>query len=292
MRASKRRLIVTFLTPAVLLYAVFVLWPYLQAVAGSLTRWRGYSPAREFIGLQNFEKVLADPAFWNAVSHNLFLLTLLPVTTLGLSLMLANVLTRRRRFSAGFAFIFFLPQVMASVLIGILWAFMYHPSIGVLNESLSAVGLEGLRRIWLGEPETALPAIAVVAVWALAGFYVVYFRAAMSAIPASYYEAATLDGANEWHLFRHVTIPLITSAIQVALVQLVIVSFGFFELVRVMTNGGPARSTEVLSTFLLRKAFDEGQFGYATAIGVTLLLWTVIAAAISFRLTRREQAEY
>lgn len=292
MKRGQWKVILLFLLPALTLYVVFVALPYLQAIRTSTWQWRGVTPEGTPIGLDNYTKLLADDTFWNALFHNALLLAVLPATIVSLSLGLAALLSRGSRGVGVFAFVFFLPQVVATALIGVLWSFIYHPRIGIVNQGLEAVGLGPLQRVWLGDPSTSLWAIAVVITWAVVGFYTIYFRAAIAGIPIELYEAAALDGASEWRLFRRITVPLLSAAIQTAVVTLVIISFGAFDVVQVMTAGGPNKSSDVLSTFLYRTAFRGSQYGYAAAIGVVLLLLTLVAAGASALIRRREQVEF
>src|SRR5918998_6504805 len=175
---QKYRLIIPFLAPAILLYAVFVLWPYGQAIYISLTQWSGVAANPTFIGLGNYEKLIVDPHFRNALSHNFQLLVVLPIVTLGLSLLFATLFTQGGRGVVGAQFyrvVFFFPQVMSVVIIGVLWQYIYNPIVGLLNGTLNAVGLGGLTRAWLGDASTALWAVAAVVVWQAVGFYIVLF---------------------------------------------------------------------------------------------------------------------
>ena len=291
----KYRLIVPFLAPALLLYVTFVLWPYAQSFYVSLTEWRGVSADKQFVGLQNFVDLGRDPFFWIALQHNLTMLVAVPVVTLSLSLFFAAIFTQGGRGIPGADFyrvVFFFPQVMAVAIIGILWSFIYNPNFGLLNGFLRLVGLAGLTRTWLGEPATALPAVGAVVVWQAVGFYMVLFIAGMQTIPTSFYEAATLDGASRWTMFWRLTLPLMWDHIQVALVYLGIGALDLFTIVQVMTEGGPNRASDVVARYMYASAFQYAQFGYATAIGVSLLFMTLALSLLTLRLTRRERIEF
>ena len=167
----------------------------------SLTKWRGLTPTPTYIGLENFEKLLGDDLFWNALKHNLIYLVSIPAITIAISLYLAFLLTHgKARFRKFYRITFFFPQVMSLVAIGVLWSFIYHPTIGILS---SIAGFLGAAEpiAWLGNPDLALAAIGGVVIWQAVGFYVVLFMAGMDSIPVSYYEAATIDGATRWDLF-------------------------------------------------------------------------------------------
>jgi N-acetylglucosamine transport system permease protein len=292
---QKYRLVVPFLAPGLVLYVLFVLWPYSQSFYVALTDWKGVSPQRNFVGLENFARLVQDPFFWNALKHNAALLVVLPAVTLSLALFFAALFTQGGRGVPGAGFyrvVFFFPQVMAVAIVGVLWSFVYHPSLGVLNGFLQIAGLGGLQRAWLGDEATALWAVAAVIVWQAVGFYMVVFIAGIQSIPTSFYEAATLDGANRWTMFRGITLPLLRDHVQVALVYIGIGALDFFTIVQVMTEGGPNRASDVVAHYMYETAFQYGQFGYATAIGVSLLFMALTLSMLTLSLSRRERVEF
>lgn len=291
MYRNKYRLIIPFLFPSLLLYITFVIYPYLRSMYISLTRWRGLAKAPEFIGLANFVKMVDDDHFWNALGNNAVYLVLLPVVIIALSLFFAFLLTQGVPFGKFHRVTYFFPQVMSVVAVGVLWSFVYHPTIGILNAVLKAVGFTD-PPVWLGNPDAVLVAIAGVTIWQAVGFYVVLFIAGMEAIPSSYFEAAMIDGANRWHIFRHVTVPLIWATIQTGLIFIMIGATSMFAITQTMTEGGPSRSSEVLSTYLYNEAFLNSKFGYGTAIAVSLFFLVLFISIVIQRLTRRETLEY
>lgn len=291
----KYRLIVPFLAPALLLYGVFVFWPYAQSFYVAMTDWRGVSANRNFVGLANFDRLVRDPQFWNALKHNGEMLIFLPVVTLSLALLFAALFTQGGRPVPGAGFyrvVFFFPQVMAVAIVGVLWQFVYHPTLGLLNGALRQIGLGGLQRTWLGDERTALWAVAAVIVWQAVGFYMVLFIAGIQSIPVSLYEAALLDGANRWTMFWRLTLPLLWDNVQVALIYIGIGALDFFTIVQVMTEGGPNRASDVVARYMYATAFQYSQFGYATAIGVSLLFMTLTLSILTFAVTRRERIEF
>lgn len=292
MTKRKYHIIIPFLAPALVLYAIFVMFPYGKAIYISLTKWRGLTPNPEFIGLANFEKLLGDPLFWNALKHNLIYLVFIPAITISISLYLAFLLTHgKARFSRFYRITFFFPQVMSLVAIGVLWSFVYHPTIGILSSIVSALG--GSEAIaWLGNPDLALPAVGAVVIWQAVGFFMVLFIAGMESIPVSYYEAATIDGATRWDLFWRVTLPLLWDTIRTALVFLAISAIDMFAITQTMTEGGPNRSTDVLSTYVYDRAFLKSNFGYATAVAVAMFLLALVLSLMTMRATQRESLEY
>jgi N-acetylglucosamine transport system permease protein len=300
-KQGKYPLIITFLVPPLLLYGVFVLSPYAQAFQISTTEWLGYSPDAEFVGLEQFRRLLHDGYVWNALKNNAILLAIVPVVTIGLGLFFAAMLNMGgRRGRAGVAgvrgtsvyrLVYFFPQVLSVVIIALLWKEVYHPSSGLLNGALSAVGLP--TPAWLGDPRTAFWCVLAVMVWSNVGFYVVLFGAAMQAIPRDIYEAVLLDGASRWTTMRRITIPLLRDTVQVAWIYLAIAALDAFILVQQMTKGGPNFSSDVIGLRMYDTAFGaETKFGYASAMGVVLFFLTLSVAIVALRIGRRERIEY
>lgn len=308
MHHGKARFIVGFLILPVGLYALFVLWPYVQAFYISLTDWQGYSPTKNFVGLTNFVTLVHDPLFWGALKNNAYLLVTLPIVTIGLALFCAAMISFggtgkrvhrgagvRGVFGAGFYLVvYFFPIVMSAAMIGVLWLFIYEPRSGLLNSFLSLVGLGSARQEWLGQTNTALSSVAAIAVWGGVGFFVVLFTAAMTAIPHNLFEAMLLDGADQLQTFWHLTLPLSRDVVQVAVVFMGMGALDTFAVVNIVTvgPGGPDHSTNVIALHLYNSAFINGRFGYAAAIGVALFVITMAFTIATFRLTRREKIEY
>ncbi len=302
MNKHKYRVIIPFLAPAIILYLVFVIYPYGRSMYNSLTSWRGVSALQPFVGLANYERMINDDLFWNALKHNFEYLIFVPIVTITISLFLAFMITQGVRFAKFFRVVFFFPQVISLISIGVLWSYIYHPTIGIVTSIMKFLKLEWFFRlfgfqgipVWIGDPRTVRGAIASVVIWQAVGFYMVLFLAAMEAIPQSFYEAAIIDGANRWHQFRYVTFPLLWDTMQTALVYSGMGAFNMFAITRVMVVSGSstARPADVLSTYLYEQAFEASRFGYATAIGVTLFLLMLTLSVLTMRATRREAVEY
>jgi len=298
---GKRLFIATFLIPPLLLYGVFVVSPYAQAFQIAGTDWSGLSPEYEFIGLDNFRRLLGDGYFWNALRHNGLLLALLPVATILLGLFFASMISVGGRADrvgvhgvrgAGFyRVVYFFPQVLSVAIVGVLWKEMYAPHTGMINGLLRAAGLDGLAVAWLGDPRFSFWCVMAVLIWMNVGFYVVLFSAAMQSIPRDLYEAALLDGANRLTTLVRITVPLVWDTIQVAWVYLAIIAIDGFAVVQIITDGGPSSSSDVVGLRLYKTAFADGQFGYASAIGVAMFFLTLTVAAMFLRVTRRDRVE-
>jgi N-acetylglucosamine transport system permease protein len=307
MRHGKYRFIIGFLAIPVALYGVFVISPFVQDFQISMTDWTGLTPDRHYIGLENYRKIIHNHLFWQSLWHNVLLLLIVPVVTLALGLFFAfmlNVGGRRRgasvtgvRGSGAYKIIFFFPQVLSVTVIAILWQQIYNPDPdeGVLNAVLSNAGLGSLTQSWLGDPHLALGCIMAVMVWANVGFYVVLFSAGMASIPTEIYEASLLDGASRLVTFFRVTLPLLADTVATGWVYMGIIAMDAFAFVQLMSvnYGGPDEKTDVVPLLLYKTAFrDNSQYGLAAAMGVAMLIDTLLFAVLTLRLSRRERIEF
>ncbi|MEY9995025.1 N-acetylglucosamine transport system permease protein [Streptomyces sp. V4I8] len=307
MQHGKYRFIVGFLALPVIVYAVFVISPFVQAFQISLTDWSGLVGTAKFVGFENFEKLWHNEDFWNALWHNVYMLIAVPIVTLGLGLFFAfmlNVGGKRRKNevitgvtgSKFYRFVFFFPQVISITIIAVIWFNIYNPDPqdGMLNSLLGAVGLDGWQNAWLGEKSLALLCIMAVMIWSHVGFYVVLFSAAMASIPRDIYEAALLDGAGRFPTFFRITLPLLWDTVQTGWVYMGIIALDGFALVQIMSvnMGGPDGATDVMPLRLYLTAFRDSQFGYASAMGVAMLIVTMTFAVLTLRFARRERIEF
>ncbi|MER5498567.1 MULTISPECIES: carbohydrate ABC transporter permease [unclassified Streptomyces] len=307
MQHGKYRFIVGFLVAPLALYAVFVIWPFIQSIYYSFTDWTGLSPDFKMVGFDNYTRMFKDDIFWKSLQHSVLLVLLLPLVTLGLALFFAfmlNVGGRRRknatvsgvRGSSFYKIAYFFPQVLSIVIVALLFQFAFNPRDGMINSTLEGIGLDSLQPEWLGDPNLALVCVMTVLIWSTVGFFVVLFSAGMASIPKDFYEAALLDGANRFTTFFKITLPLLWDTVQSGWVYMGILALGVeaFTAVQVMTvgPGGPDYSTTVLPLYVYQTAFRDGQAGYATTIGVGLLVVTMLFAAVVMRLGRRERLEF
>jgi ABC-type sugar transport system permease subunit len=282
--------ILTFLGPALLLYAVFVILPALNAFRFSLTRWDGLGDP-VWVGLGNFHAIAARGSdFLPAIGHNLFLTFIPGAIIMVLALFFAYSIHQRIRGARLFRIAFFFPNVISSVAIALLWVLIYSTTnAGLLNNLLKMLGRQPVP---FTESANLLWAIVPMVVWTATGFYMVLFLAAMENIPETYYEAAKLDGATPSSQFRFITLPLMWDVLTTGVVFLVVGGLKFFDAIWVMENGRPTSSTHTLSTLLYSKVFMEYNVGYGTAISVMLFLLVLGATVVSLRLMRRERLEY
>jgi N-acetylglucosamine transport system permease protein len=306
MQHGKYRFIVGFLVIPLALYAIFVIWPFIQAIYYSFTDWTGLSPQFAMVGFKNYQKLFSDPLFWKSFQHSVLFVILLPLVTLSLALFFSfmlNVGGRQRKDAAVagvrgaefYKIAYFFPQVLSIAIVALLFQFGYNPRQGAINGFLQAIGVKNPPD-WLGDPKYALWCVMAVLVWSTVGFFVVLFSAGMSSIPKDFYEAALLDGASRVTTFFRITLPLLWDTVQSGWVYMGIMALGAeaFATVQIMTvgPGGPADSTIVMPLYVYQKAFHDGQAAYATTIGVALLFVTLLFSAIVMRLGRRERLEY
>ncbi|MFE7270110.1 carbohydrate ABC transporter permease [Streptomyces sp. NPDC057623] len=307
MQHGKYRFIVGFLALPVIVYAIFVISPFVQAFQISMTDWSGLVGTAKFVGFENFEKLWHNEDFWNALRHNVWMLIAVPFVTLALGLFFAfmlNVGGKRRKNevitgvtgSKFYRFVFFFPQVISITIIAVIWFNIYNPDPqdGMLNSLLGTVGLDGWQNAWLGEKSLALLCIMAVMIWSHVGFYVVLFSAAMASIPRDIYEAALLDGAGRFPTFFRITLPLLWDTVQTGWVYMGIIALDGFALVQIMSvnMGGPDGATDVMPLRLYLTAFRDSQFGYASAMGVAMLIVTMTFAVLTLRFARRERIEF
>lgn len=264
-----------FLAPNLLLVAIFTFIPTVAGFGISLTEWDVLSPAK-FIGLRNFIRLLSDRNFWTALG-NTFVYTGLtvPLSMVG-SLLLAIVLNMKLPGRLIFRTVFFIPVIMSGVLVSLTWQWLFNADYGPINYLLAQVGIRGPN--WLTDPQWAMVAIIIVTIWKSLGFNMVIFLAALQDVPRSLYEAARIDGAERWAEFRYVTLPMISAPMFFVILVSMINSFQVFDLVYIMTRGGPGRATSVIVQYIYENAFQQFQMGYASAIATVFF---VIVAALT-----------
>ena len=264
--------IVGFLLPATVVYVGLVLLPIVQAVYTSLFRWNGLGPLLNFTGLANYMRALSDGVFLGALGHNLQLVVLsliiqLPLA-LGLALLVRGIVWGR----AVFRTIFFLPFVLSEVVTGVIWNFIYRPQGGLINTLLQAIAPGMSETALLASPKTVLYALFVVITWKFFGYHMILYIAGLQNIPAELEEAAQIDGCGRLQALRYITIPLLGSTIRLSIYLSVLGSLQFFDLIWVMTTGGPVSASDTMATYLYKFGFQRFQLGYGSAIAVIMFL--------------------
>jgi raffinose/stachyose/melibiose transport system permease protein len=268
-----------FLLPALVWYIIFLVYPMAFSLMISLTDWDGLSPHFNFVGFDNYYSIFFEDEISRLALRNNILWTLgtLMIPTV-IGLLLAVALNRKLAGRTAFRSIFYSPGILPLVASGMIWAWMYNPNFGVINDFLEWIGLEHLARGWLSTFETALPATFLTAVWGGVGFPMVLYLAALQGIPAEQYEAARIDGANGRQLFRFITLPWLREAHVIVFSLAVINSFRTFDLIYTMTYGGPGRVTQVLGTWMYFNAFQYYHAGYGAALAWVIAVITLTVA--------------
>ena len=284
---SNKYTILLFVAVPMLIYVFFALIPILYNIYISLFDTNLLTPGK-FVGLKNYARLLKDTTFLRALRNNIFLVIGSLAAHMGLGLFFANAIFQKVKGSKFFQSVFFLPSVICGVAVGLIWTFVYHGNYGLLNAFLKLIGQGDLQQVWLSNKNLALICIIVVVMWQWVGYHVVIQLAAMRNIPQELYEAAQLDGASEWQQFKNITVPLIRPILKVDAVLIITGALKYYDLVAVMTNGGPNHATEVMSTYVYYEAFNVLKFGYSSAIGVVLLILCMSAVMLTNKVFKTE----
>lgn len=273
--------------PAVILTLMFTIWPTVQALYLSFTNATSLGLNNKFVWLDNYIYMFHDKSFIQALKNTAKLMAVVPVITIFCSLVLAFVLNQcKLKEMVLYRTIFYFPNIVSLTVVGIIWSFVFHPNVGIVNKILGAVGLESLQRSWLGDSKTALWCIAFTLLWQAAGYYMVMHIAAMDGISPEIYESATLDGASAWRKLISITMPLMKDIIGITFVLALSGTINLsFVLSQVMTGGGPNGASSVLLQYMCTQGFVNGNFGYAMAITVFTLAISVALSMLSRKLT-------
>lgn len=277
------------IAPALISFLLFLAYPLLRTLVGSFYEFGLVETTNRFVGMANFVELSGDPVFWIALRNNMIILIGSVIIQVGLGVILAAILNRGvRRASGLFQLIIFAPMVMSGAAVGLLWQLVYEPSVGILNQILRVFGIPTPMLGWLGDPNIAIYAVLFVACWQYTGFMMVMLLAGMQSVPPELYEAAKIDGANEIQSFRYITIPGIRNVLIAAILITAIGAFKAFDIIYVLTLGGPANASQVLGGYLYKNAFTLDRMGYASAIAVVLLCITLALGLLQLRLARTD----
>lgn len=277
---------IAFLSVPLLIYLVIVIGPLLYSFFFSLTDWNGFSFDFNFVGLENFGKIFVDPLFANAIKNTvIWMFVALTLPTLG-GLALALALQSRIRGANIYKSLFYLPICLSLAVVGQIWIWIYQPRWGLLNLTLDGLGLTDVSRAWLANPDTALASVMIAWAWQQTGLAMVIFLAGLTSVPNELIEAAEIDGANYRQLLRSVIIPLLQPATVVVIALAVINSLKSFDIVYIMTAGGPFHSSDTLAMMMYNESFKKYFMGYGSAISVVLFLIALVLIAFYFRQVR------
>ncbi|GAA0333717.1 sugar ABC transporter permease [Oceanobacillus oncorhynchi subsp. oncorhynchi] len=286
-RGRLRGLLVITLLPALLLYSFFVIVPIFWSSYYGFFDWSGLGDAT-FIGLQNYMEVIQDPVFWRAFKNNLIIVGASVLGQVPIALGLALLLRKSSLFQRFVRSAVFLPMVISTVVVGLIWGYIFDPDMGAVNTVLRAVGLEGWTRAWLSDPSVNMYAISVPIIWNYIGPYLIIFIAAIQNMPSEIEEAALLDGATGWKKLIYIILPNMWGTIKVVIVLCISGSLKAFDQVFVMTGGGPAQSTEILATYMYNNTFLVYRYGFGSAISTMIIILSLILIIISQVLMKRK----
>ncbi|MDQ0255923.1 raffinose/stachyose/melibiose transport system permease protein [Evansella vedderi] len=266
---SDKKVIALYVLPAFLLLMILVYVPIVLTGYYGLMKWDGIG-RMEFIGLDNYIRLLSDGMFWRSAYHSL-LLAIFSVISLVGYLIISLVLSGKIKGADLFRKIYLIPMLLSSVAIAQLWMRIYHPTNGVMNRFLMSLGIDE-PPLWLADTNIVLYAIFIPIIWQYAGFYILIYYAALRNVPNELVEAARIDGATPWQIGYKIKLPLIAGVIKVTIVLAIVGSLKYFDLIWVMTGGGPNGASEVIASYMYKQAFSQYNFGYGSAIGFSLLL--------------------
>lgn len=271
-----------YILPALFFLAVFILWPTIYSLILSVQKWDFLSETRPYIGTQNYQDLFLSSEFRNSLEVTLlFVLISVPIR-MAFALGLAHLVLAESKLNRFLRAVYFLPVVSSSVAIALVWRWLFNTDAGLVNALIRALGGAGVP--WLISPTSALFAVIIVSIWQQLGYDIVLFIAGLQAIPKDFIDAARMDGAQSWHIFRFITWPLLSPTTFFILVISIIGSFQVFSVVNVMTGGGPALGTDVLVHLLYRRAFIFFDIGRASALSVVLLVFLLVLTFIQFRI--------
>jgi multiple sugar transport system permease protein len=284
--ARNERLLVPylFISPNIIVFAAFMLFPILFAFYMSFHEW-SLIGVPQFNGLDNYVRMVHDELFWQSLGHTVVFTAGTVPTSIALGLAAAMLLNRELPARGLLRSVIFLPVIVSGVVTALVAAWIFNDNYGVINSLLKAAGLEPIP--WLSSPTWAMPSIIITTLWIRIGFCMVVYLAGLQGIPSEYYDAAQVDGASGWRQFRHITLPLLAPTTFLLLVINVIFSFHVFDLIYVMTGGGPGFSTTVLVQYIYESAFASREMGYASAMGIVLYLLIVVLTVFQWRVSRQ-----
>ena len=288
MKPTARWIPYFLVAPAFLIFSVAILGPILATFGLSLTDWDGFSTPT-FVGLDNFNRAFDDNIYMASYWHAAVYIAATLILEVLIGLLLAGLVSAKRN-STFYRVAFFTPVMLPLVVISVLWSFLLNPDLGILNRLLDQIGLESWKRIWLGDQSTALLSLSVISGWIYAGFFMAIFYAGFQRIPGTIIESARLDGASEWKLIRHIKIPMVRNLTEVAILLCFIGGIQVFDLVFVLTNGGPYETTQFPTTYLVRVVFRDQQMGYGSALAVILTIVVVLIGLIYNKLRTKDDA--
>ncbi|URN94066.1 MAG: sugar ABC transporter permease [Candidatus Pristimantibacillus lignocellulolyticus] len=275
------------LLPSLIIYIGVAIIPILFSLYYSFFNWDGISP-KIFIGFENFVDIFKDDIFWLSLKNNVVIMITGLIGQIPLGLALALLLNKGLKGNGFFRTVGFLPVVVSSVMVSLIWGMIYNTEYGFLNGILGVIGLESWQKNWLGDPDWSMLSISLAYIWQNCGLYMIIFLAALQNISSEVNEAAELDGARGLRKVFTITIPIIRPTILVTIIFSISNSFRVFDLIQILTGGGPAHQTEVMTIYMYNNAFVSRQFGYGSAVSILILLFSFIVVVIANRVGREK----
>lgn len=285
-----RRFILTGLAPAVLLYTLFVFVPVIWSAYYGFFNWSGIGEAK-YIGLDNYAEIMRDPVFWRALKNNVIFVLASVFGQVPLALALAVLLHKSNWLQRFLRSAVFLPMVLSTVVIGMIWQYFYHPQIGILNFLLDSLGLSSWKLDWLSDRDIAIYSLLPPLIWSYVGLYLIIFMSALQNIPGEIHDAAKIDGVSGARKLATITLPIIKNTVQVAVILCISGSLKSFDLVYIMTKGGPAHATELLATYMYNSTFTTYRYGFGSAISTTIMLISLLLIGTSQWLANRNKSK-
>ncbi|QGQ94518.1 sugar ABC transporter permease [Paenibacillus psychroresistens] len=282
---------VLFILPAFLIFSIFIVIPIISSVYYSLTDWNGLDPVINFVGMKNYHTLINDSEVWIALKNTVVFAVLVTIFQNVISLLLALLVDGSQWYYRYLRVVYLIPALLSALAIGYIWSYLYNPVFGIINTFLENIGLGQLAQDWLGDPKWSMYSIVFTNLWQWAGISMIIYMAGLQAISADLYEAANIDGAGKWQTFEKITFPLIAPAFTINIMISIIGSFKVFDIIYVMTKGGPGTATESLAILLYKKAFNFNEMGYGTSIAVVMFLIILIISIFQLSILRKREVE-
>lgn len=280
-----------FILPAFVIFSVFIVIPMLSSFYYSFTDWNGLDPDVHTVGFKNYKTLIHDSEVWISLKNTLYFAILVTILQNVISLVLAMLVDGTNWIFRFLRVLYLIPALLSALAIGYIWSYLYNPVFGIINTVLTDMGLSNWTQDWLGDPKWSMLSVVFTNIWQWTGLSLVIYLAGLQAIPADMYEAADIDGASKWKRFVHITFPLIAPSFTINILISIIGSFKVFDIIYVMTKGGPGTATESLAILLYKKAFNFNEMGYGTAIAVVMFLIILVISIIQLTILRRREVE-
>lgn len=287
---SKKRNFIIMLVPTLVIYISYIIVPLLIAVYYSFTNFRGVSQP-DFTGIKNYITLFHDKFFWVSVKNTIIVLAISLVILLPASLALGLALNKALKGINAYKALAFLPNIIAPLIVGVIWGFIFDPEMGLINGILERIGLGQFKQEWIGGLVLTPYCVGVIYLWQNIGYYATLFVAGLKTIPQDLYESASIDGANRWQMLRYLIIPMLKETIAINIVLIVTGCFKVFELVYQLTNGSPNHMSEVLTTYMYNTTFISSKYGYGMSIAVFTCLVTMCITFIYLGILRKKNSE-